>query len=306
MQFSNGKGRSAVIWGAGALFTLLFIAFISSNYNKPTSIEDTYKNITEKKELLAQMRIHLLQSVEMEKNAVMALTDEESQEFAGQSLIASATVDQSLKTLRSRIDTGPLQEEKKLVEEFSTCWTEFRKLDQIILELAVQNTNLHAASLSREKGDAAMQRFERAIEVMIQLYAGTPNEGRVTRLLCHAMTAGLKMYNLHSPHIAEASDEKMDRIEAQMQAEENEVAKSLEALTGIIDEEHRDSALQAKTAFADFMAVTSEVIKLSRQNSNIKSLELSLGKKRKLTAQCDEILATFQETVQSRTFKATR
>jgi hypothetical protein len=52
--------------------------------------------------------------------------------------------------------------------------------------------------------------------------------------------------------------------------------------------------------------VTAEVIKLSRQNSNIKSLELSLGKKRKLTAQCDEILAALQETVQRRTFKATR
>jgi hypothetical protein len=64
--------------------------------------------------------------------------------------------------------------------------------------------------------------------------------------------------------------------------------------------------LQAKTAFSEFMEVTAEVIKLSRQNSNIKSLELSLGKKRKVTAQCDEILVAFQEAVQSRTFKATR
>ena len=306
MRFPNGKGRSGVVWGAGAFVGLFLFAFLANYYNKPEPIEDTYKNIAEKKELVAQMRIHLLQSVEMEKNAVMALTDEESQQFAGQSLLASATVDQNLKLLRSRIETGPLQEEKKLIGEFDNCWTEFRKLDQIILALAVQNTNLHAASLSREKGGAAMQRFEQALEVLIQLYAGTPNEGRFGRLVYRAMTAGFKMYNLHSPHIAEASDEKMDQIEVQMQAEKNEAAKSLNELAGIAGEEERDTVVQAKAAFADFVEVTAEVIKLSRQNSNIKSLELSLGKKRKLTAQCDEILAAFQETVHNRTFKATR
>jgi len=41
-----------------------------------------------KSEIVSQMRIDLLNSVEMEKNAVMSLTDEDSLEFAGQSLAA--------------------------------------------------------------------------------------------------------------------------------------------------------------------------------------------------------------------------
>ena len=306
MQFPDVKGRSAVLWGIGISVGLLLFVVISKYCTPPMRYEDTYKNIVKKREILSQMRDNLHKSVEMEKNAVMALTDEESREFADQSLAASAVVEQNQKQLNSLIDAAPMQDERSLVIEFNNCWTELRKLDQVILELAIQNTNLKAASLSREKGAEAMKRFEHALNDVIKSYSGTPNEGRVARLIFHAITAGLKIHNLHSFHIAEASDEKMDQLEMQMKTEENEASKSLDELASIVGEKSRHALLQAKTAFSEFMEVTAEVIKLSRQNSNIKSLELSLGKTRKVTAQCDEILAAFQEAVQRRTFKATR
>jgi hypothetical protein len=306
VQFPSGKGRSAVLWGIGICVGLLLFTVILNYYYPPMRLGDTYLNIAKKKEVLSQMRINLLESVEMEKNAVMAQTDEESQVFADQSLAASAAVEQDLKQLNSVIDAAPMQDERNLVVEFNNCWTELRKLDQVILKLAVQNTNLKAASLSRGEGAEAMRRFEHAVEDVMRSYLGAQNEGRVARLLCHAMTSALKIYNLHSFHISEASDEKMDQIEKQMKAEENEASKSLNELTGIVGEKNRQALLQAKTAFTEFMEVTAKVINLSRQNSNVKSLELSLGRKRKLAAQCDEILVTFQEAVQNRTFKATR
>ncbi len=305
MHFPDGKIRSAVLWGIGISIVLLFIA-ISNYYNPPMSLEDTYRNIIMKSELLSQMRVNLLKSVEMEKNAVMALTDEESQVFADQSLAAAAVVEQNLKQLNSLIDADPMQDERNLVIEFNNCWTELRKLDQVILEQAVQNTNLKAASLSREKGAEAMQRFEHALNEVIKSYSGTLIEDRVARLIFHVITAGLKIFNLHSFHIAEASDEKMDQIEMQIKTEENEAKKFLDELTSIVDEKSVQALLQAKTAFSEFMDVTAKVVKLSRQNSNIKSLELSLGNKRKLIAQCDEILVAFQKVVQSRISKATK
>jgi hypothetical protein len=269
-------------------------------------LEDTYKNIAKKSETVSQLRISLLNSVEMEKNAVMAITDEESQAFADQSLAAAAAVEQNFKLLRALTDPAPRPDEQQLVLEFDTCWAELQKLDQVILGLAVQNTNLKAASLSREKGATAMRRFEDTLGDVVQTYAGTADEGRVARLAYQALTAGLKNYNLHSSHIAEASDEQMDRIEIQMKAEENEAAKAFAELAEIIGAERREALEQAQAAWGEFMEVTAQVIKLSRQNSNVKSLELSLGKKRKVAAQCDEVLATFQATVQNRTFKATR
>jgi hypothetical protein len=255
---------------------------------------------------VSQLRVNLLKSEEMEKNAVMSLTDEESQAFADQSRLASAAVEQNLAVLRALIEAAPLQDEQKLVVEFNSCWEQLRKLDQIILEFAVQNTNLKAASLSRERGAEAMGRFEHALDDVLRLSSGTQNEGRVAGLLYHLASAALTIHNLHSPHIAEASDEKMDQIEARMKVEENEAVQALDDLAGLVGEESREPLMRAKAAFAEFMEVTAKVITLSRQNSNVKSLELSLGRKRKVAAQCDEILAAFQEAVRDRTFKATR
>jgi len=306
MRFLNGKGRSAILWGIGISVGLLLFAVIMTNHETHVPLQDTFKNIVKKSEILSQMRIDLLKSVEMEKNAVMAVTDTESQEFADQSLAASAAVEKNLKILRALIEANPLQDEKKLIIEFSNCWTELCMLDTVILELAVQNTNLKAASLSRGKGAKAMGRFEQALEDIQRSYSGNSNEGRVTRLSDRAIIAGLKIYNLHSSHIAEASDEKMDQIEMQMKMEENATSKSIAELAGIVGEKKRDELLEAKAAFLEFIEVTDNIVKLSRQNSNIKSLELSLNKKRKIAAVCDEILAAFQENIQSRTFKATR
>ncbi len=298
MQFLKYKGRSDILWGIGIVVGILLLAVLSRYYLPPLHMESTYRNIVMKGEVVAQMRINLLKSVEMEKNAVMAITDEESRKFADQSLAASTAIEQNLADLHSLIDAVPLQNEKKLAAEFITCWTELRQLDQIILDFAVQNTNLKAASLSQEKGSELLQRLEHALENLMSSYAGNPNEARINLFSFQAITAGLKAFNLHSSHIAEASDVKMDQIETQIKAEENVVAKSLDGLAEIVGDENNNLLLQAKTSFSEFNKVTAQVIKLSRQNSNIKSLEFSLGRKRKIAAQCDEILAAFQETVQ--------
>ncbi len=306
MQFANNKERLAVLLGAGIVMAIVLFAVIAKYNDQAIPLDNAYKNIVEKKKILSQLRIHFHKSVEMEKNAVMALTDEDSRKFADQSRAASATVEQDLRLLRSLSEAIPAQDEKALLAEFTLCWAELGTLDQLILGLAVENTNLKAASLSREQGAEAMRRLEQALEALRTSHSGTPNEGRVTGLVYQALTGALKIYNLHSSHIAEANDEHMNHIEAQVKEQEAEVATSFDALAAMVGEEGRDSVSQAKAAFAEFMALTAKVIELSRQNSNIRSLDLSLGRKRKIAAQCEEILATFQETVQNKTFKATR
>ena len=226
MQFSNKKEQLAFMVGIGLALAIILFAVIAKQSGDSPSKNSPYENTLEKKRILSQMRIDLLKSVEMEKNAVMALTDQESIDFANQSRAASATVDQNLKSLRSLVTATASQDEQELMNEFATCWAEFGKLDQVILELAVENTNLKAAALSREKGAETMQKFEQALEYLLQSSPGTQDECRIAGPVSRALIAGLKMYNLHSPHIAEATDEKMDRIEAQMKTEENKVADS--------------------------------------------------------------------------------
>jgi len=306
MPITEGKCRNAVFWGIGIVVGLFLLALSFQSHQPPVSPEDTYRNIVKKSEALSQLRISLLTSGQMEKNAVMAITDEESKAFADQSRAASAAAEESNKLIHSLVDASSLKEEQRFALEFDNCWGELRKLDQTILELAVQNTNLKAARLSQERGAETMQRFTGALTDLINFHAGQPHASRINELSYRAATAALTLFTLHSSHIAEASDVNMDQIEKQMKLDEDMTRQSLAALDGLVAAEDREALARAQAALTDFLAVTTEVIELSRQNSNVKSFELSLGRKRKVAAQCDEILSTFQETVHNRTFKATR
>jgi hypothetical protein len=121
-----------------------------------------------------------------------------------------------------------------------------------------------------------------------------------------ALTASLNIFALHKPHIEEADDQKMDKIEQRMMSYDESARKALGALHRIADLSDNEDLKNAETAYERFMNLTGEVLKLSRMNTNIKSAELSLGKLRLISSQCQEILATLKETAQAQEFNATR
>ena len=306
MQFPERKAFIAILWGVGFSVVVLFFFIITKSYNSFAPSTDTYLNVIKKSELLAQMRINLHKSVEMEKNAVMAITDEESREYAEQSRLSSAAVEQDLLQIQSFVEATSLQDEKKFVGEFQICWMKCRKLDQVILELAVENTNLKAAALSQKEGVATMRRFQYALEEVMRSNLRTTKEDLVAGSAWHAIAACGHILNMHGSHIAEISNEIMDQLEMQMKGAAEEVRKALDELANIADLENHDALSQAKTTFSEFMAVNAKVLELSRKNSNAKSLELSIGKKRLISAECAEVLAAFQNAVRTRPFKSAK
>jgi hypothetical protein len=98
----------------------------------------------------------------------------------------------------------------------------------------------------------------------------------------------------------------MDEIEGEIKKNQEKIKRSLDQLKTLVPTKKQGALQKAKKADEELEQVTNKVIELSRQNTNIKSFELSLGRKRKITAQCDEILLGLQETVRGRSFKATR
>jgi hypothetical protein len=98
----------------------------------------------------------------------------------------------------------------------------------------------------------------------------------------------------------------MDGIEKIIQENDTAVRRSLGEIRRLLPSGKTGILQQAEASYDAFMEVTGRVLDLSRQNTNIKSLDLSLNRKRKITSQCEEILASLQEAVQSRSFKATR
>ena len=259
-----------------------------------------------KNDLLATMRIHLLEAIEAEKNAVLAITDEASAAFAAQARGAADSVEQGRKQIESIIHQEKLPQETEMINEFNSCWSHYRKLDDTILSLAIQNTNLKAQKISATQCAQELEYFEASLNRLIHRNTKDSQCNTAIRLSYEALTASLNIFALHKPHIEEADDQEMDKIEQRIKSYDESARKALGALRGIIGLSDNDDLKQAETAYERFMNLTGEVLKLSRMNTNIKSAELSLGKIRLISSQCQEILATLQETVQAQEFNATR
>ncbi len=285
-------------------FAVLVAATIYGFVNRQSS--SPLQASVRKIELLTTMRIHLLEAIAAEKNAVLAITDEASKKFAEQARQAAEGVEKNRKEVELIIDQDKNPKEMDLINQFNASWLQFNDLEGKILDLATQNTNLKAQQISATQCAHEMELFEGSLNRLIQK---NMNRGQCNDVLVHsykALTAGLKLLALQRLHIEEVEDQAMDTIERSMDSYDKSARKALGTLHRIPDLIGKEDLKNATSAYERFMSLTGEVLRLSRLNTNIKSAELSLGKKRLISSQCQEILATLQDTVQAQRFKATR
>ena len=289
------------LWAVLGLTAVLLIILI---YYRNTSLE--FQNVpqvlAQKLQTLSALRINLSKSIEAEKLAVMAETDEASIAFADESKRAAEAVEADLKELSRLIGMHPAAGESKLLQEFEAARDQVRKIDQVILDLAVQNTNLKAFRLSFGKGREAVERFEGALNALTQ----DVTDARLIRAAAEALSAELKILTLHAPHIVSPNDEEMSQIEQVIHAKEETVQRSLAILAGLATADQQPYVSAAVTADREFTAVTATVLKWSRENTNVNSLNLSLDRKQKATALCEAALNQLHEAFARQAFKATR
>jgi len=277
-----------ILLGAGTLYGLMY----REKYNP-------FETQHIKVDLLSTMRIYLLKAIEAEKNAVLANTDEASEDFALRARHAAESIENSRKEIESIIHREKLPQEIEMINEFNVCWAQYRKLDETILDLATQNTNLKAQKISARQGAQEMERFEESLNHIIHRNTNGKQCNEAVMLSYESLTASLKIFALHKPHIEEADDQEMDKIEQLIKSYDESARKALGSLHKIIGLNDNENLKNAEIAYERFMNLTGEVLRLSRMNTNIKSAELSLGKKRLLSSQCQEILASLQKTIQA-------
>ncbi len=268
--------------------------------------KNPFETAIEKGDLASMMRIHLLEAIEAEKNAVLAATDETSEQFADRARQAAGELENNRQVIESLIRQDNVTEEAKMLDDFNICWTQFKNLNETILNLATQNTNLKAQKISTIQGSQEMVHFEHSLRHIIGQNAGNSQCNNAVVLSYEALTAGLKILTLHKPHIEEADDQKMDDIEQSIKLYDSSARKALDSLHSMAGQCRIEELKNAETVYEQFMASTNEVLRLSRMNTNVKSAELSLGRKRLVSSQCLEVLTKLQDAVQIPWTKATR
>ena len=301
------KGITSMQIGVAIALVLLlsFLVVFLLRYEGAPGFQSAFERSVQKLQLIQAMSRDLLAAAEAEKSAVMAETDEASQAFAEQSIQASQNVEKARRELEPLLDGK--RQEAHLFQEFSHCWDKLQEIDREVLALAVQNTNLKALRLSFVPAAEAMRSMQEALNHLMDVASAAPDAVHITRLAAKAVTGALNMYTLQAPHIAESTVTRMDEMEAVMQSFDAQVTDALQSLQGLVDEPGQPFLEAAWASYKDFQKINAEIVDLSRQNSNIRSFALSLGQKRKTTAQCQDVLAVLQESVQqSLRYKATK
>jgi hypothetical protein len=298
------KVRTLFPWFIILVLVLAFI-FVSLKHRGGEG-GSAYETAIREDEIVSAMRLSLMKAAEAEKSAVLAVTDEESREFADKARLASAEVEKDRKELAPLIEQDNSTPETSRIAEFDKCWRKFRKVDQLLLDLAVQNTNIRASDLAFTNGAEALRKLEAGLTRLIDLDSSEGGNSQIVRLSYQALVAGIKIHDQYAAHIEAETDEEMDWVEKDIKANEEILNNSLSALARLAKGKESDTVKDAIAADHELEKVTKEIIALSRKNTNIKSIELSLGKKRLVTAQCEDVLGAIQEFIRSKGTRATR
>jgi hypothetical protein len=267
--------------------------------------EAALTQLMEARRLAADMRVQLHRSAGGAQRAVMADADDVAAGFAREAEEATRALEQDLQSLEPILERLRYADELALAREFGRSFAELRALDRSLLALAVENSNAKAQRLAfgpaREAADAFCARLEAAARS-----APRASALRAGLLAARAELAVREIQALQAPHIAEAEDAVMTRLEEQMAASEAAARASLEELSRLLDPAVREELASGREQLERFAAIHRDLVALSRQNTDVRSLAVALGNKRRLTAACDETLVALQDALAKRGFHATR
>ena len=270
--------------------------------------EDTnvvLERLSEARQITADLQVQFTRAADAANRAVMADTDEASVTFAKEAGQATASIQKDIETLNPLLATLGYSDETRLLKEFSDRFAEYQALDRRILDLAVENTNLKAQRLAFGPGQEAANAFRDALKA-VRASGSDKDSWHVEALIARAVTTVREIQVLQAPHIADADEAVMTRMETEMATSEKEARRSLDALRAVAPSASKPHLDAAAAALARFMDLNAQIIALSRRNTNVRSLALSLDQKRTITVSCEERLHALQNALGRRGYSGIR
>jgi len=259
------------------------------------NVNTALAHLSEARRLSADLLVEFTKASDASSQAVMADTDAASIAFARQAATAKQTVHDDSAALRPLLTELGYTDETQLLDRFDTQLAAYETTDRQILQLAVENTNLKAQRLSFGAAQAEADRFEQAVGAVAP--AKPTDAWRARAVRASAVSAVREIQVLQAPHIAAADDSSMAGIETKMKAQETIARDALGALSAIAGASGRPALAAATESLNRFMDVNAQIVQLSRRNTNVRSLALSLERKPKLVQSCEQTLRALNEAL---------
>ncbi|MDP1825834.1 MAG: hypothetical protein Q8L48_21405 [Archangium sp.] len=240
-----------------------------------------------KLELISAIQRDLLVAMEAEKSAVLASADAESAAFAAEAKKANAEVERERLEVRRLVEIDGRPTELAALAKFDAAWTDVVAVDERLLALAVANTNLKASRLASGEAAAAVNQLVDALAAIEAVTA----DAKVLRELSGAAVAALRIHSLLAPHIASADEAEMTKLEEQLRGLGSIVEQALANSRKSPPPAARERAAEAWEAWARYQHLNTEIVKLSRLNTNVLSYDISVHEKRKVMIAAQNALA---------------
>jgi hypothetical protein len=289
---NSGSGK--FLWAGAIAFVLLAVLLAFAAVRLGRSVSEEASRQARRREVAAQLRLALASESEAEKSAVLAITDEDSKRFADEARAAAALAEEKRSELTQSIAADGTQREKDLLAQFSDAFAKFQRIDKELLDLAERNTNIKATALAYGPAAEAIKQMDAALSRVMEHNVTAP---RILLLTAGAQAGALRIQALLPPHIAEQSDAKMDHLEAQMAEQDRNVAADLKQLARLVPGTGRDDVEVATASYSRFSELRAQILKLSRENTNVRSLAMSLNEKRAVMLVCQDALAELERAL---------
>jgi hypothetical protein len=290
-------GLNDVLWMAVGAAALLIFMLVMLHFRGGQDPAEHVAFKARRVDLVARMQLDLASASEAEKSAVLAVTDQDSQTFADQARAASGKVEQERRELGELLTEGGTQGERDLLVQVTAAFAEFQRVDDDLLTLAVKNTNVKAYNLAFGPAATAIKEMNAALARFVAANADASDAKAMMPLAFGAQVSALRIQTLLPPHIAEESDKKMDELEALMATEDTQVRKSLDGLAALPKFSKNPDLATATARYAEFSTIRTQILALSRENTNVRSLSISLNQKRKVMLVCQEALSALQQAI---------
>ena len=292
--------RRSFEFSSGAAAAVLAVAVAASACVNSRAM---LAQLLEARQTASELHVEFAKASDAANRAVMADTDEAAATAVEESKQARNVVEKNLEKLQPLLHSLGFVEDLRYLDAFRSRFEEYRRLDDEVLSLATENSNVKAQRLSFGPAREAAEALRAALTSAVREAA---DKCHVEALAGRAENAVLDIQALHAPHIAEADDAVMKRMEERMSRDEETAAAALDQLEPTVGRAGASHVAAAAAALDRFKAINKQIVTLSRRNSNVRSLALSLGRKRTLGAQCDDQLQALEQALATHSFTATR